>query len=400
MSKVMTKKEFMALSPAARGQAAKRSQRKRVPRAQRKPRGNMPKKGLMLPGPARNGSGRRRGQRRQRGSPTTAGNTRSFIVPVDEDIATLNGTVAFGATSFSINPGNPLMFPFFSRTAQNYERYEFEELTFHFNPSVGPFAANGVQGFVSIAATMDPLQAPPSTQSQADVLFHSPVVETANKVSLSVPKSFLQSKSLREKFLVRQNGNLPGGTDPHAYDCGQIFFCTNLQVNGTGIGLARVTGRCRLSNPANDIAGAALPNFSVSLFSVTNQVLTTAVQTLVTYTTANFNNTGIIQDGTFSIFTLPAGNFLVDVTADMDQSGTLTTGCTFLTNMMVNGAAVGPVISGTCPNSATNTQTMHIPVSNNWFVRSNGSTTVSFRVQANFTAGTADVDSMIRFTTV
>jgi hypothetical protein len=395
MSNVMSKKEFMALSKAERTKAVKRSQKK-----PRRPRPARQRSTMLAPGPARNGSGRKRGQKRQRGGKVTvAGNTREFRVPIDEDIGIVNGSTGFTTTVLALNPGSPITFPFLSRIAQNYERYEFESLSFHVKPSVSVFATQGTQGFVGISVTMDPAQAAPINQTQADIMFHAPVVESAVPTSISIPKSFMQSKSLREKFLVRQNGNIPGGNDPHTYDCGQLFQWTNGQVNNNQIGLLRVTGSVKLSNPALDFgaAASALPNYTVSLYTVVNfAIATSGTAFLVPFGTVNFNNLGVTVDATNTIFTLPPGNFNVDISADVDGN-TPTTGLAAQYTCVVNGVGVGPVISNTCPTSATNGLTLHAAGSLNWFIRSNGFTTFSLRCLATF-SGTADIDAMIRFT--
>jgi hypothetical protein len=392
----MSKKEFMALSKAERSKAVVRSQKKRPNR----PRPKRQRSVMLVPAPARNGSGRKKGQRRQRGGKiTNAGNTREFRVPIDEDVGLVNGSTGFGVEVLNLNPGSPTTFPFVARIAQNYERYEFESLSFHYKPSVSVFAGAGQQGFVGIAATMDAAQAAPTAQNQADVLYHSPVVETALPTSISIPKSFLQSKSAREKFFVRQNGNIPGGNDPHTYDCGQLFVWTNGQINTNQVGLLRVTGSVKLSNPALDfgVTAGALPNYTVSLFSNSNFVIaTTGVSFLYPFVTSVFNNLGITLDATNTIFTLPPGNFNIDISADVD-GGTATSGLLAQYTCVVNGANVGPTISSTCPISATNTLVLHCPGSLNWFIRSNGASTFSLRALAGF-AGVADMDAMIRFT--
>lgn len=184
MTTVMSKKEFMALSKNGRANAVKKSQRKA-----RRPRAKRQRSTMLAPAPARNGSGRKRGQRRQRGGKiTNAGNTREFRIPIDEDVGIVNGGAGFEVTVLPLNPGSPTTFPFVSRIAQNYERYEFESLSFHYKPSVSVFATQGNQGFVGLAATMDIAQAAPTAQNQADVLYHSPVVETAVPTSIHIPR--------------------------------------------------------------------------------------------------------------------------------------------------------------------------------------------------------------------
>jgi len=328
-----------------------------------------------------------------------AGNTREFVIPIDEDVATIGGSTGFFSTNVSINPGNPVMFPFASRVAQNYERYEFLELCFEYRPSVSVFATEGQQGFVGIAATMDAVQAPPLTQAQADVLYHAPVVETAKPTRICLPKSFLQSKSPREKFFVRQNGNIPGGNDPHTYDCGQMFFWTNGQAASSPCGIIRVIGKCRLSNPANDIGGNAAPNFNTSLFHATNVAATAGVSQNIPFANTDFNNNLITLDGTNSVFTLPPGNYLIDAAVDLDGS-TAGTGVSLSCSLFINGISWNAsAFTSVCPVN-TGALLPHAQVSFSWFARSNGNTTVSVHAVPIATGGTLDFDAIVRFVSV
>jgi hypothetical protein len=407
MSKMMTKKEKKVLIQQMSGQVAPNPKRKR---ARRRGNGRVSIPSSMPP--ARNGAGRRRGQRRQRGgksSVTTFGNTRNFTIPIDEDIATINGSTGFSVGAVSINPGNVALLPFISRVAQNYERYEFKNLKFEYRPSASVFATVGAQGLVGIAATMDAVQVVPSTQAQADVLFHSPIVETARPTSLSLPRSFMQCKSAREKFFVRQDGFIPGGTDPHSYDCGQVFFWTNGQANANPIGTLRVVGSCELSNPASDLSTGFAPNFKVALFSVTNGSIPVSGSTQqVPFNTVVTNPVGITTQffGTATVFTLPQGNWLVDTVLDIDITGVNSTGALIVSSalIIVGGPAGGspsPPITSTNPGpSATNTAAFHAMTCQNWFVQSNGATTVQLNYNVTYPAGVGDVDASIRFTAI
>jgi len=265
------------------------------------------------------------------------------------------------------------------------------------------FATTGAQGLVGIAATMDALQSPPSTQSQADVMYHSAIVETARPTSLVIPKTFLQSKSLRERFFVRQTGLVPGGGDAHAYDCGQVFPWTNGQVNGNAIGTFRVLGSCLLSNPVSQSAASFQPNNSVALFSGVNQpVPATNVPFSVPIPVTQINTLGITIDPTSSIFTLPAGNWNVDYAGDVDLNGSsATSNLVFSLCFRINGVNTSPFITSAVPGpNAANTVILHASVSACWFVQSAGTTTVEIRGSASYVVGVADVDSILRFTAV
>jgi hypothetical protein len=405
---VLTKKQFMALTPAQRAQmmTPQKKSRKR-PARKRATRNTNP----IVAGSktsARNGSGRKPGQRRQRGGvTTTAGNTRSFIIPIDEDVGDMVGSTLFSYCGLSlpytlgINPGNPYLFPFASKIAQNYERYEFESLRFEFRPSVGMYAVQGQQGMVGISATMDAAQTPPSTQPQADTMYHSPVVETAKPTSLSLPKSFMQSKSIREKFFVRQSGLIPGGASPHDYDCGLIFPWTNGQINTNKIGILRVVGKCRLMNPQSSASTNAPVNNCVSLFSCVNLIAgasgVTNLFPLGSVTQINPLGITFVVSNNGTLFTLPAGNYNIDFVGDADQS-VVSAGIILTCGIQINGANVSPYITNTSyPSSAV---IGHAASSLTWFVSSNGTTTVGVAYVATYPSGAPNLDGMIRFTAI
>jgi len=397
----LSKKQFNALKQSEKNaliSVAQKGAKKR--RRARRPRVNLPQS---MP-PQRNAMGRRRGQKRQRGGRgvTTAGNMRSFVVPIDEQISLINGSTGFQVTPITVNPGNPLFLPFMSRTAQNYERYEFLDLEFHYKPSASVFATVGAQGFVGISATMDAAQAPPSNQAQAEILHHSQIVETAKICSLKLPKSFLQSKSLREQFFVEQNGTVPGGSDPHTYICAQAFVWTNGQANTNQIGEVRVTGKLRLTNPALEQSLAFQPNYNAAMFSITSVVpAASGTPANVPFTNTNtgaitgvVNGLGITLSG--GAMTLPPGNYIYVFTSDLDNSSNTNTIWTVTANASVNGGAfsnVSPSIS--CSVGAITGVFQHNPVAITGFIASNGSTILQFIGNAIYGAGAADIDASV-----
>jgi len=404
----LTKKQFMALTPAERSKMS-RPQKKRARRPRNRQMGVNPSipasKGSA--GRSKRRQGRRKGNRRANNQVTTFGNTRSFKIPIDEDVGQMFGTAAFavvvqtvGAQPIALNPGNSQLFPFASRIAQNYERYEFTRLRFEYRPSASEFATVGSQGLVGISATMDAAQAPPSSQPQVDVLFHGPIVETAHPTHLDIPKSFLQSKSKREKFMVRQNGFIPGGASVHDYDCGLVFPWTSGQANTSQIGTLRVIGEVLLSNPLLDTSSFPPVNNSVAVFQGQNVACgSSGSVTMLSLPVITSNPFGITQPTTFE-YLLPAGNYNVDFWSDLDLSGAPTAGAVYSLDFYVNGTAVSPFLSASYPASATATGIQHLALAYGAFVQSNGTTTIAFSTTVAYTATTADIDALLRITAV
>jgi len=361
----------MALKAAERASVVSVAQ-KSAGRKRRKAnkRQNPPQKSVQ---PMRNGQGRRRGGRRQRGGKgvaTTAGNTRSFIIPIDEQVALIGGSTGFAITTFPLNPGSALSFPFASRTCQNYERYEFQNLRYEYRPSATMFANVGTQGFVGITGTMDALQAAPSSQAQAEVMLHSPVKETAEPTSLNLPKEFLLTKSMRERFFVRPNGVIPGGADPHLYDCGQVFVWTTGQLSTAQIGELRVVGSVRLSNPVLETSVNPSPQFQISSF------VSGATQTFVTGTpTTSLNATAVVNGlsivNTAGTFVPPVGNYVVTQQLQFNDNANelLTSTMDFLKNS-VSVYAAGALPSTISPTSGVTHEEGNM--SSTLFVSANG----------------------------
>lgn len=384
------KRANAALIKAIAGQPPQKKKRKRTRR---------PRTTVVVQQPLRNGQGRKPGRKRNRGGRfsmiTTAGNEKQFVVPVDEQIAIFLGSTGYNTTAYSINPGNPLCFPFLSRVAQNYERYEFEQLMFHYRPSASVFANVGAQGFVGISATMDATQSAPSSQAQAEIMKHSPVVETAVPTTIVLDRKFLESDSPRQLRFVRDNGLIPPGTDPHTYDCGQVFFWTNGQANTNQIGELRVVGKCRLSNPVLDISANAPPNFNISQWNQPSVSGPANGSGLTIPFSQNVLNCGITN--TAGTFTIPVGNWLIDLDVTSTQSAIGTTNYLSTTaSLLLNGATLAdPMAQVSIGNTLILCATsMHC----SWAIASNGAATVQGQLTSFFGAGSPTYTAAIRFT--
>lgn len=314
-------------------------------------------------------------------------NMKRFTIPIDEQITLVsgnNGAFAAGVITYALNPGNPLIFPFTSRTAQNYERYEFQDLMFSYRPSASVFATVGAQGFVGISASDDALQAPPSSQQIAEVFLHSPIVETAKPTNLRLRKVFMESSSKQMHF-VRPNGLLPGGSDAHLYDCGQIFFWCDGQANTNQIGELRVTGRCVLSNPVLEISTTPPTNNSISSFSST-QVACPATTVAAVIAAASVINNGLPVLNVAGTFTPPVGNYQVTVDLTLQQSATGDALLVILQSQKngVNSTNVPQMAAG---NPGVAAQLSDVFVSLTTFVTANGADTFLFYFVPTYTAG-------------
>jgi len=394
MATVMTKKEKKILMSKMSGvQTSSAPKRARRARNKTRPARN-PVQRAGPPGPRR--SRGKRGKRVARNNQvTTAGNMRSFVIPIDEQIQVVNGTTGFGIATFAINPGNPACFPFASRTAQNYERYEFQSLRFEYKPSASVFATVGAQGFVGVTGTMDALQATPSSQAQAEVMHHSPIVETARPTGLTFPKAFLETKSARECFFVRPNGSIPGGADPHLYDCGQAFFWTNGQANTNQIGELRVIGSCKLINPVLETSTNPAPQFQQAVFSEPSNtnVFASTNDVVLALATVGANPLAIVN--TAGQFVPPVGTYSVSGQVNFVMTGNVTV---FSASIEKNGVVVPSATAGlaltTLPSGAYANWSSSIPPV---VVSCNGTDAITLHGSATFSTGAATCGGFLTF---
>ncbi len=234
--------------------------------------------------------------------------SRGMPMEGDELIATVNGSSAFSLTSYALNPGNATTFPFASRTAANYDRYEIDFLEVYYKPSQSMFSTQGAAGMVGISVVADAKQSPPSTKVMAEVC----QVKTLGLVSKShlvkVPKKFMMSAT-NQKHLVR-SGQLPGGADITLYDCGQIFFWTQGEANSNEIGELRIRYKFRLLNPVLETSTTAPTNYRVAwLTSNGAESCTTAVSKTLALATTAANGIGLTN--TSGSIILPIGNYTI-----------------------------------------------------------------------------------------
>jgi len=302
--------------------------------------------------------------------------------PIDEQISIVNGSVAFTQTPYAINPGNAKMFPLLSKIATNYERYEFQDLQFCYNPSQNVFSAQGTAGFVDISVTNDATQAPPSSQAIAEVLYHAGPAQTAEALCLKIPKGFLDPIRGLKKF-VRPNGLIPGGTDPHEYDAGQIFFWTLQQAAGTAIGELKVKGHVMLYNQVLETSTTPPVNFDTTylMTDVFTALPGTGVAGTIPFADVKANNLSVVNNA--GQITLPVGNYKIDYHVNALQS--VANASLYIQTLLFKNATN---LQNSGNSSAANAGfSSLVNVAGATFVSSNGSDAISLAVEPIYTAG-------------
>lgn len=132
-------------------------------------------------------------------------------------------TTAFGATSVSINPGVPSIFPWLSSIARGFESYTFNSLSFEYEP----YCSTAVTGEVLMAMDYDTTDTIPNNKQQMSTNRTFIRSNLWLGCKMSCPKVDLV-KFARERFV---RSYIVAGTDLKTYDMGRLIVATN---NGTG----------------------------------------------------------------------------------------------------------------------------------------------------------------------
>lgn len=125
------------------------------------------------------------------------------------------GSNIFTPSSFSINPGQGLVFPWLSKIAANYESYIFRSLKFVYQP----IAATTTSGTVVIAVDYDARDDPPQNKQQA-LTYRSAV---RGPVWHSFAFTCLPADLHKLKSHFTRTGAQPPATDIKTYDIGNLY---------------------------------------------------------------------------------------------------------------------------------------------------------------------------------
>ncbi len=166
-----------------------------------------------------------------------------------EYIKDINGSVAFSASSLSINPGDSSTFPWLSVLASEFESYLFRSLKFKFETQ----KSASTSGSLMLAVDFDAADSIPLNKQQL-MAYH-------NAVRSAVWEECCYSSSKRdlEKFGVQRYvrlGSLSGNLDIKTYDVGNLIVATQGEADTSAIGELYVEYDVELITPqiSNDVA--------------------------------------------------------------------------------------------------------------------------------------------------
>jgi hypothetical protein len=315
------------------------------------------------------------------------GNKNSIIVQESEYIGevTSNSTAFSLLSTYPINPGQAVTFPWLSTIAKNYEKYEFLSLQWIYKPEVSQYATNGQTGKVLLSVDYDASDAPPQNKQQMeDVVPHSDAMPYQQLKLNCRPKEMHQNSDAK---YVRP-GNLPANSDIKTYDAGNLFVgISAIATNSGTLGELHVKYICKFSIPILESQGTQINN-SLAEFTDTTPLAITTASNLTDLMPNLVGTNGINVINTSGVITAPAGNYLVIWTAQYTNTGAnLTQATTFLQNGVTN-------VGQTSISSAGSTNLLN---NGSYFWRSDGTATTALRLVVNttFSAGTATVQGNI-----
>lgn len=252
--------------------------------------------------------------------------SKEFIVSEDEfllDVTTLHTDIFEVLISLGVNPGNATLFPWLARLAQNYEKYEFEYLTFYFKHAVSQFNAQGAAGKLIMAFDTDAADGPPGTKTaMEDMLPHADSMMSQD-LFLNIPRSLLRPKYMDARF-IRHNVSV-GSNDIKTYDVGNFHLAASGLSNVGNVGELHVKYRVRLMVPRLSEAVELAPNNRVcsmwqgAVIPVSGGPLA-AIASWQDITDGGGANNGVTNDGESFNFTGAPGNYMITCNVNLLNS--------------------------------------------------------------------------------
>jgi len=313
----------------------------------------------------------------------------------DEYIGPVNGSTGSATaptvTSYAFNPGQAATFPRASKEAVLYEKWGLAApAKFYYKRIVSEYNANGSAGKVALQFDYNASDAPPTTMQQAyDTQPCKDGMPCDEDIHVMIdPREVNKQDS---KF-IRPAG-LPGSADIKTYDGGNLNVLCYGQGATTAIGELRVKYRFWFDVPVLEGTGAPANN-QVALFQSTSAEAgaTSTVDYPLTIATATVNGLAIVN--TAGSLLLPAGNYLVDVTAQATFTGNGTVFFFEVDKTTVDVLVSDPAVVFT---SGTITQAS---LSASVFVSSNGSDTIKLICNSTFSTGACSFTGTVRIVAI
>jgi hypothetical protein len=235
------------------------------------------------------------------------------------DITVANQPAFNMAFNQSVNPANPVLFPWLSKIAINYDKYRFRKLQFHYKKQVSEYATAGTKGLVYMTFDYDATDPTPTTvKGMAN--------QTTKCESMASQNSFLTCRpyelhaNSNAKFV--REGALPPQASLLDYDCGQLWVATDGVPENGKIGQLWVTYECEFSLPTYELEHTLPVNRKV--YEILKSPFANYGQQVEHFQYMVFGNPiydGLnIGDGPIK-FNLPPGIYQIMIGAHFDATG-------------------------------------------------------------------------------
>jgi len=165
----------------------------------------------------------------------------SVVIRHSEFICDIAGSTAFATTSLNVNPGIATTFPWLSSVAMRYQRYQFRNLKFRYQPRCSTATA----GTVILAIDYDANDAAPLSKSA--VLSYYGCDDSAAWQECCCG---LDARVARDRgSLFLRAGTLAANQDVKTFDLGTLYVCTSGFAGATACGELYVEYDCCLLIP-------------------------------------------------------------------------------------------------------------------------------------------------------
>lgn len=288
-----------------------------------------------------------------------------------ELVASVNGSTAFTATGYDLNPGIARTFPWLSTQATGWEQYRFNRLVFEFVTRT----ATSTLGSVILSPEYDPSDPPPTSEAIATNAMDA--VEDATWKNITCRLNTASMYPLGPRKYIRSTRI---GGDIRTFDSGTFFICTVEEAGADAIGKLWVEYDVDLYIPQTASSAASGSNTTFSNGNGT-QTYTTTVAAIQSWAAPSVDACHLFSAATMTAFTPPAGAYIVS--AQIQAKDTSAESFTVVATFRKNGGAV--IESRSLATSVANGYVI-VPVQA--YLSANGSDTFDIYVTMTGAAGT------------
>jgi len=278
-----------------------------------------------------------------------------------ELIASVYGSTDFKESSFSINPGLPESFPWLHRAAADWQQYRFRSFKAIFISFVGA----GTSGSVILSPEYNVNEGAPENEQEA--------LNTQNSVQSNVWREIVCKLDVSAMFGIGPRKQIRRGiisSDLATYDAALLSVCTLGMSSEARVGSLYFEYEVDLLVPQSTQIGLPVYNLAAKFLQATLS-LPSGTASGMPYLVVN-NPLGVVYDSVANEFTLPVGNYRVDLMATCDNPGG--TDIEFAVTIYINGTVVQNFIN----TGSTDTYGFRMMAPFSFITASNGTTKVHF----------------------